>query len=439
MHQRAPLLLLLLAYVLVGSLYAVYTPDWQAPDEPAHYNYVQQLASGALPVIEDDDYDEAYRDAVVSARFAPQYSIAPLTYEDWQPPLYYLLQTPLFMATGGSLLALRLLSLLLGAGVVIAAYAVGRAVWPEQQWPALLAAAFVAFLPQHVAMLAAVNNDSLAELLIGALLWLLLVRNDDGHARWWLVGLLLGLGLLTKATVYIMVPVVGLALLIRYRGRRLWQSAARAFTPALFLGGLWWARNLFVYEGFDPLGAAAHGDVVVGQARTAEWLASYGLSGTIQRFLQTTFQSFWGQFGWMGVVMDARIYGLLLVFSGLALAGFAWAIVRAINSQNSSTVGDAGATQQRIPAIVLGATLLATVALYLGYNVTFVQHQGRYLFPALIPLSLALVVGLRAWIVPLARRWPWFPTVLVPVFALGLIGLDLLALFTFIVPQLSLP
>ncbi|MEZ4646343.1 MAG: hypothetical protein R3E31_27065 [Chloroflexota bacterium] len=94
----------------------MYTPAWQAPDEPAHYNYVRQLAMGHWPVMELGDYDEAYKNEVIGSGFAPQYDVSVITYEDWQPPLYYLLLTPVFWLTNGSMLALRLVSLLLGAG-----------------------------------------------------------------------------------------------------------------------------------------------------------------------------------------------------------------------------------------------------------------------------------------------------------------------------------
>jgi hypothetical protein len=60
-----------------------------------------------LPVIEEDDYDEAYRSRIVSEGFPADLSIDPLTYEDWQPPLYYLLLTPVYRLNGGSLVALR--------------------------------------------------------------------------------------------------------------------------------------------------------------------------------------------------------------------------------------------------------------------------------------------------------------------------------------------
>ena len=79
-----PVLIILLAYLLIGALYASETPAWQAPDEPAHYNYVRQLAEGTLPVIEPSDYDERYRSEAVSSGFSVDYPIEPITYEDWQ-------------------------------------------------------------------------------------------------------------------------------------------------------------------------------------------------------------------------------------------------------------------------------------------------------------------------------------------------------------------
>ena len=82
--------LLLAAYLALGVLFAVRTPPWQAPDEPAHYNYVRQLVEGQLPVIEPGDWDQAYLSQVVGAEFAPAFPVDAITYEDWQPPLYYL-------------------------------------------------------------------------------------------------------------------------------------------------------------------------------------------------------------------------------------------------------------------------------------------------------------------------------------------------------------
>src|SRR5205085_5960570 len=89
------------------------------------------------------------------------------------------------------------------------------------------------------------------------------------------------------------------------------------------LGSVWWVRNIVVYGGLDFLAAARHDSIVVGQFRTSQALTQWGLSLYVRNFFQTTFQSFWGQFGWMGVVMDQRVYlALLLYTAGLLLGLF---------------------------------------------------------------------------------------------------------------------
>ena len=440
--------LLLLVYLLLATLFAVRTPAWQAPDEPAHYNYVRQLVDGDLPVIEPGDWDQAYLSQVVGAEFDPAYPVGGITYEDWQPPLYYLLQAPVYRLSGGSLAAMRLLSVVLGAGVVLLAYVVGRAVFPGRGWAALSVAAIVAFTPQHLAMLGAVNNDSLVELIIAAVLALLVSPWPDRPptGRLLALGLLLGAGFLTKGSAYLMAPVAGVFLLARYWPRQPDRSAATGlvnrgasaadlsglvksllivFIPALLIGSLWWGRNVAVYGGLDIIGKGAHDAVVVGQPRTAEWLAQYGLAGTLGRFLRTTFVSFWGQFGWMAAPLPGWIVGLLALLTLAAVAGL---VMGGLSAAHAGTPGSRGAgekgraffarhspltTDHSRHVLVLGLTFLLTLALHVGYNLTFVQHQGRYLFPALIPIAVGFTAGLGYWLQPLMRRRPgagyWLP------------------------------
>lgn len=442
LRRHFPVVLIVLAYLAVGALYATNTPAWQAPDEPAHYNYIRQLAAGDFPVIEPDDYDENYRSRAVSSSFAPDYPIEPLTYEDWQPPLYYLLLTPVFLLTGGALTALRLTSLLLGAGILVAAYGVALLRWPHKRWLALTATAFVAFLPQHVAILSSVNNDSLSELIIALILWtvaanLVFAQHDErvSPRRWLLTGVLLGFGFVTKLTTYIMAPLLLIAILVIYREQycTALRSLFVAFVPAAFLGSIWWLRNLLVYDGFDPLATMAHDAAVVGQPRTAEWIASYGLLETLERFAGTTFRSFWGQFGWMGVLMEPRIYQLLLAFSVLVVAGILWRSTLARpNSHQSPNRQAIGSLR-----LILVVLFILNVLLYIGYNLTYVQHQGRYLFAALIPIAIGVAAGIESWVRPVTARWAAASAAVPLFFSLALIGLDLLALFRYIVPQLA--
>jgi 4-amino-4-deoxy-L-arabinose transferase-like glycosyltransferase len=451
------LVFILLAYLALGTAYALQIPAWQAPDEPAHYNYIQFIATEkTLPVLEQGEYNQAYNEEFTrTPQNTASLSIDPLRYEDYAPPLYYLLAAPIYALTDGWLTAIRLFSVILGGALVVVAYLIGAEAYPDQLVYALGGAAFVAFVPQHLAMLSAVNNDSLAELLIAltVLQALRLFRSPTiPRRKLILLGVTLGLGLLTKATFYYTaIPIAFIALILHSRRYALrFTPYVLVFVPALLIGAGWWLRNLIVYGGFDVLGLARHNAIVVGQPTTAQWLSDYGAGGVLQRFFTTTYRSFWGQFGWMSTPLPDREYLLLGGLSLAALVGWIWWVVE-------RRMKDEGGRMKRIFRLTPQAGLLVllfalTVGGYLYYNVTFVQHQGRYLFPALIPIGLVFAIGW--WQVldkiknlmaqPLSRStrdWsPWLDQAQLIVFALIFIylaRLDLVALQRYIVPSLS--
>lgn len=391
---RGFLALILIGYLVLAWNFALRTRPWQVPDEPAHYNYIRFVATtGRLPILQPGDYDQAYLSEIVSRGFPPELPIDPLRYEFHQPPLYYLLAVPVFRLFNGALFPLRLFSAALGLlQIPLAFYAVRRLFPAHPAWAVGVAAVF-AFLPQHLAMNSGVNNDPLAEVLILAL-WGWIAGELQGRSprQSWIGGLLLGAGFLTKTTVYPMALVVIAASLLRGAREGLpWPARLRrllpVLLPALILGGLWWGRNLHTYGWPDFLGLRQHDRVVVGQPRTGEWIARYGLAATLDRFRAFTFQSFWGQFGWMGVVLEARWY---LLFAWLTvLGGLGLALHLGRERQRSPLWGP--------PGLLLALAFGLTAGTYLWYNLTFVQHQGRYLFPALLPIALGLVVGWLAW------------------------------------------
>ncbi len=460
MKPRPVLALIVVAYLCVGALYAVKTPDWQVPDEPAHYNYIRQLAEeGRFPVIAPGDYDQDYLGRLTSERFPPELSLERIEYEDHQPPLYYVLATPVYLAFDGSLTPLRLLSVVIGAGVVVWAYAIAAAVFPGRPLIALGTAAFAAFLPQHVAMMAGVNNDSLAEFLIGLALWMAVrwLGADEGwsagtHSKWlaWL-GVVVGLGLATKTTFIPVALAIFVAILVAWRRDAdqargtLVRRLALVFGPALLIVAPWWLRNVSIYGGLDIYGLTAHDAVVVGQPRTADWIDTHGLRAWLERGLTFTFQSYWGQFGWMGVLMPTWLYRALAVWSGMLMVGFLYRI-RAAGDERWEAKDDthvasrSGAPQglglRRTQMILLGSTVLFTALAFLYYNRTFVQHQGRYLFPALIPVALGAALATDA-LLRLVRLPERLHSLAFAAPYLAMAALDLYALWRFIVPALT--
>ncbi len=455
--------LIVLAYLVVAAQYAARTPAWQVPDEPAHYNYVRYVVeNGALPVLRSGDYDQKFLEQFTHPSNTPRLPIDPLRYEYWQPPLYYLLAAPVYALSGGDLLALRLFSVVLGGGLIVVAYLVVREVKPGRPELALGAAAFVAFVPQHVAMMAGVNNDSLAELLLALTLLqtLRIVKAAPASPLPYVpLGLLLGLGFLTKGTNYLMLPIVFVALLslvtrhsslvtrhsslITHHSSLVTRHASRlalVLAPALLLGGLWWLRNLGVYGGFDILGLANHNAVVAGQPLTSDWIARLGVGPFLQSALATTFHSFWGQFGWMGVPMPDTFYLALGALCLVALAGWLWSMRPYPTGQAASNQPTNALTHYRTMAlshyrtIALTLLVLFTFAYYVLYNFTFVQHQGRYLYPALIPIGLMFSIGVERWTRLLPR--PVGLAVYAGVFA-ALAALDVYALYRFVIPSLA--
>jgi len=444
-RPRLFLLFIIAAYLVAGSLFAVTTPAWQNPDEPAHYNNIATIAGGrGLPVLQLGDYDQGYMDQLLNARFPADLPIDTLRYESYQPPLYYIAAVPAFLIGQGSLLTLRLFGVGLGAFVIILLYLCAELVFPNKQLLSVGAAAFAAFLPMQVAMSAAVNNDGLAQLLLLAAMLVLLrwmrhrfydpIRHGDeaspDKADSWrrgdwpilvVLGILLGLGMLTKIYGYMALALcagmVGLTVWLRPRARmrdggkaergpsrssfvRAVQSMLWVVVPAVLLVIPLWVRNVSLYGAWDILGLRFHDTVVVGQQTTAEFLAKNGSLAYGERAMTFTFRSFWGAFGWLSVFMDSRIYLLLLVFTGIVLCGLLWSLARFISGRPETDL-------DRFQFWVLGffsVFVLAVFASYAWYNIKFVQHQGRYFLWGLLPISVFAALGWREVMQPLQGK-----------------------------------
>jgi len=415
LHHKAidllvPILLFGLAFLL-AALFAWRTPRWQAPDEPAHYAYVQHVAeTGRPPVLLPECYNEAYKNELVSGNFAEEVDFSRFCYEGHQPPLFYYLMTPIYLASGGALLALRLFCALLGAGVTVVAWQIVRQA-PCDRALAAATAGLVALVPQHLAMIGSLNNDALSFLLVALVVWqaVCLLRASEAvqqpkSSQWQLdlkLYVLSALALLTKSLAWVVAPLVGVVFLLRWPrdgARRSLQRIFLMIVVVLLFNGPWFVRNMALYGGTDILGLEQHNAIAVGQPRTAHEIAQRGVMGTISNGLRTTFHSFWGQFGWMKAPLQTEEYMILALCSMMALLGclFWFARRRHVADQVDGRV---------LFVFVLWIAISAGLLLY--YNFEFVQYQGRYLFPALIPMAFFFMLGLGAW-VPKAYRWlPW--------------------------------
>lgn len=138
-------------------------------------------------------------------------------------------------------------------------------------------------------------------------------------------------------------------------------------------------------------------------------------------YLALLFPGFWGNFGWLQVPMPVAVYAGLAAICGLALAGL-------VLPGQGRTLGKGVALPDAARWLGLG------LALALAQNlVPMWQHdwqpQARYLFPALVPVFVFFITGLRIW----SRRWHLRHGL--PLYLLGFLLLDLYALFGVLMPH----
>jgi 4-amino-4-deoxy-L-arabinose transferase-like glycosyltransferase len=396
----------LVAYGALAFGYAVLTPAWENPDEPAHYNYVAFVAeTGGLPELKPGDWDSALLERVKNGTLQPGDSIGAIQYENWQPPLFYLLAAPVYRLgdTAAALERLRLFDALLGALTLVVGYATARRALPAVA--ALALPLTLAGIPMFTAVSAGLSADPLANLLSASVLLLLVVRlrHVASHDGRWAVttGATIGFGLLTKLAVGIYLP-LALAV-IAIRSTRVLREAAILLAVASALCVPWLVHQVTTYGLTDPLALTRHAAVVADQPRFPGLSAGY-----VGDFLTISFHSFWAQFGWMAIVAPIRLYAVWGLVSVLAALGLAIERRRFADP---------------VWRLMLGTTLVAFVA-YVGYNLSFEQFQARYLFTGIVAIALLMVAGWSKW-------WGGRAALLVSV---ALVVLNGYALFRVLVP-----
>lgn len=448
---RNILFFILFFQLVFGVLYAVRTPHWEAPDEPAHYNYVRVLAeTGTFPVLQQGDYDQAYLEEIKSEKFPPELSVDAIRYESHQPPLYYVLATPFYLAARGLnldiVLVVRLLNVVLALGLSLVAFQVFGLVFPENPLLRLAGVGILATLPMNIAVNAAINNDTLAEFIVAVILWISLLRLHGSlmPRRFILLGgLTYGAALLTKTTIYsaaalLVAAEIGYQLIgqrvewlrtLPNRSVNLMRAVGKTllslFGIALVLSVLWFVRNASLYGVTDLFGLGRHDAVVVGQTTTAQWLATNGLRNTVIDLFAISFKSFWAQFGWMGVLVSDRIYAFFFVFTAASSLGALLMLARLWRNRKLLK------PEVRWTWLLLGLLLVLVIAADAYYNLKFFQPQGRYLFPALIPIAAFWSAGLYELLNARYARY------LYALLYVVMLGLDYICLAWFIVPQLA--
>jgi hypothetical protein len=488
--ERGIITAIVAIFTLLGSIYSVVTPVFEASDEKWHYPMVKTIADNWSLPVQELGVD------------TPGVEATPWRQEGSQAPLYYVLSAvaTFWIDTSdmdavrhlnphvdsgatpdgnvnlvvhdpalerfpwqGTVLAvhiIRFLSVLMGAAAVILTYLIAREVLPDRPTAALGAAAIHAFTPMVIFISGSVNNDNLAVLLSSLGLWMLVkianpqIRKSPiayrvsriAHcsptpslprslAPLFLMGIVLGLAALTKSQTLALAPLTALVVFVRAWRQYAKTSLFRRIGLAIGHCSLVILPALAVSGWWYLRNLRLYGDLT-GIEMFTQILGKRDVPAGLDQLWRERFSFFagyWGNFGGINVPMPTWTYSVLNTVVPIAALGLVVATIKYQISNRKSQDSHLIFDICNLPFILcLLWALLVFVPWLLWARITW-SSQGRLVFYAISVWSLLLAMGLAGW---LPRRWGKWA---VAAFALFLLGLAAAAPFAWIAPTYALP
>ena len=320
--------------LVTGFGWLALLPPGEGFDEFGHYSYIQQIAdAGMMSVFGErsisQDVDDIYKKYLPT----PYTSVSPfddlrggITYRKFfslplsrealitlntprnftpsghgnlaslqHPPVYYVLLAPIYSMSHHwswptQMILLRSVSWVFAfIGYVLGVVAIIR-YWPKKDAAAVaaIAAAWPFLIPMFFPEMARLGNDSLCLLIMGVVWWMVLrIGSIEVEARlrdFVVLGILVGIGLLTKA---FFIPItVGVTLFLFLRGDRMGLAVMLALS--LSIGFAWYFYNFIatgVFIGTAQVELSRQGGLIKG---LAENFNVYGLARGLAAVVATT-------------------------------------------------------------------------------------------------------------------------------------------------------
>lgn len=407
---RPIIIALTMMYLALCLAYNIALPLFEAPDEGAHYQYVDYIARNrALPSMDN----------------MPSHEVS-------QPPLYYVLAAPLIawidrndfgavylpnpgldngivydhspiereFPPRGVVLAMRILRLYstaFGALTILLVYATAHALLQRQDI-ALVAMAVTAFNPKFLHMSSQFNNDIAVACAAALTLWLVtrMIRQPSRPSipQFIAAGAAAGLALAFKYSGIVLVAPVALSVTWLtfkcYRQSSLLLPAQRIRgTIGYFMrGGIASVIGFLITSGWLLLyNTLRYGDpLAVVQVQRAHALGVRPVPLSIVEIigrLPKVLTSYWGEFG-HGVQFPASIDHVMLILAAVICVGLAVAALR-----------------RQVPAgmSLLVVTALIAFTLFIAWMRTQTgTENSRLLSTAISSVSILAAIGLMTWV-----------------------------------------
>lgn len=338
------------------------------------------------------------------------------------PPFFYYLAAVLARSVGCAepapgVFVMRLVSTAAGLAAIAATVALVRRADPGNERRALIAAGLLLFLPAHIQMSASFGEEILASAFatgaVALASWSLITPRGSAaelrRSAW--VGLLAGLGWLTKLTGVLAVPAAAGAYLIEGLRRGQLRESTRlcgmAVLVSTVVGGWFYARNLVEYGYLYPYDLPVHAEMHLqepGERSLLDYvyvpLSTFTDSvslgpGLLHSVWGGTYVTLWfdGHRHFLPP-KGPRVQRLGTVVLLLALLP-TLAFLIGVGSGIRRTVLRSG--EPDLPLLLLAGFTLAGYVLFTWRNPWFSTVKGSYLLGAMLPFAFYASETLARW------------------------------------------
>jgi 4-amino-4-deoxy-L-arabinose transferase-like glycosyltransferase len=431
LSEKKIIALLFIFAFLRGGLYAFTLPPWGLLDEEQHFDYILKLTKTGIPPQVGKDYldqeviqsvidtgrHEKFQWPIIASTNPKKWGLEGHSYEGYQGPVYYYLAVPFYLlidrAVLDKLFGLRLWMVIFSLITIWIAFKLTKELFPEKNLLPYLVAGILICIPERTASTARLSNDLFLEIISIAFLWVF-SRSMLRGISWKnaiLLGLVTGVGLLTKFSFAGMLLLIPITFLLNIRDEKIVLKGILVIFIITILSGPFLFYNYQLYA--DPTGFKGFSDVYLKYA--ALWDPPHRLD-ILANAIWEVFRGFWLMW-WKGLeaistpflnIFWVALFGITI----LAVIGFIKE-VKAIFPVN-----------RRLGWTLIsfaGAIVIFVVLVLVGYfGGKFPVIQGRFILPVDYLVVLIIALGLYGF------RWAKFIYVFL---IIGLLVVDAHSLF----------
>jgi hypothetical protein len=407
--QKGLLFFIIIAFLIISTLYSFAVPIYEAQDEKAHFEFIRFIAKEArLP-----DFRNS-KDAKAAG------------VESIQTPFYYIVQGTMLRMLGRSNIdfefeknplrgksmpaiyyhnkegegfpyqgkyrtfhLLRFTNIVAGILILLIIYKTALLILPAETCLPAAATGFVALIPQFTYVCAMISNDAFSILFASLALYFTLRFILSPSASPKLVALMsasIAFGVLSKQMALYLIPVCYVAVLVKGDFREKAKNVLAMTIILLLLAGWFYARNWLLFG--DVLNLKTQMQefsfLLVERKTLSQFFVVYFPVYFVPRFIK----SFWGSFGYTTVWVGWTTY---LFYNVIAGAG----LISCILGMLDSSFRNGLSKEQKIGLALLLFAAAMLMAEIMSLNFSFSQPQGRYSFSCLVCLAIFWALGME--------------------------------------------